>query len=53
MRCTSEKFMLKTKKLPEFLQTCLWSYDLKELDPKDPRDRRLIITQVLNHGTWE
>ena len=37
--------------LPKFLQSTLWSYDLKSLDPK--KDYRLIITQVLNHGNWE
>jgi len=37
--------------LPKFLQSALWSYNLKELDIK--KDKSLIITQVLNHGTWE
>ncbi|MEW6408468.1 MAG: hypothetical protein AB1465_07345 [Patescibacteria group bacterium] len=37
--------------LPKFLQTAPWSYDLKTLDIK--KDRHLIITQILNHGTWE
>lgn len=45
--------MPKTKKLPKLMQTCLWSYDLDELNPEDPEDKHLIITQVLNHGTWE
>jgi len=35
-------------KLPEFLQSCLWSYDISEMD-KD-RDKRLVITQVINYG---
>lgn len=37
--------------LPKFLQSALWSYDLKSLDLKS--DYRLIITQVLNHGNWK
>lgn len=34
--------------LPQFLQPCLASYDLSQLDTK--RDRELIITEVLNKG---
>jgi len=34
--------------LPKFLQPCLASYDLRELDLE--KDKRLIITQVLNKG---
>lgn len=41
------------KKLPKFLQSVLWSYDLDAFDPDNPFDRRLIITQVLNHGSWK
>jgi hypothetical protein len=37
--------------VPKFLQSALWSYDVKDLDPK--RDRKYIISQILNHGTWE
>lgn len=37
--------------LPKFLQPCLASYDLRELDLQE--DRRLIITQVLNKGDDE
>ena len=37
--------------LPQFLQPCLASYDLRELDLKE--DKRLIITQVLNKGNDE
>ncbi|MFH2105379.1 MAG: hypothetical protein ABII72_04055 [Parcubacteria group bacterium] len=39
--------------LPSFLQSCLWSYDLSQLDPENPRDKKVIIAQVLNHGTWQ
>lgn len=35
-------------KLPKFLQRALWSYNLKALDKE--KDKRLIITQVLNYG---
>lgn len=34
--------------LPKFLQSYLASYDLKSLEVK--RDKKLIITQVLNRG---
>ena len=37
--------------IPKKLQSALWSYDLKTLNPK--RHKNLIITQVLNFGTWE
>lgn len=40
----------KTQKLPEFLQPALWSYDINALDLEE--DKYLIITQVLNYGTW-
>lgn len=36
--------------LPEFLQPCLSSYDLSQLDIK--RDKILIITLVLNQGNY-
>lgn len=39
------------KKIPGFLQSVLWSYDLKELDLKE--DKGMIITQVLNYGDWK
>lgn len=35
-------------KLPSFLASCFWSYNLNSLDKI--RDRNLIITQVLNYG---
>lgn len=34
--------------LPSFLQSCLPSYELESLEVK--RDKKLIITQVLNYG---
>lgn len=34
--------------LPSFLQSCLWSYDLSQMD-KD-RDKKLIIAQIINYG---
>lgn len=41
----------KIKKVPEQFQRALWSYDVEKMDLKE--DKREIITQVLNHGTWE
>ena len=35
--------------IPQFIQTFLWSYDIKSLDIS--RDKRRIITNVLNFGT--
>lgn len=35
--------------LPKFLQSVLWSYDIKKIDIKT--DKELIIQQVLNWGT--
>jgi len=37
--------------LSKFLQSALWSYDLKKIDRN--LHKRVIITQILNHGTWE
>lgn len=37
--------------LPQFLQPCLASYDLSQLDTK--RDKKLIITEVLNKGNYQ
>ena len=37
--------------VPKFLQSALWSYDVTKLNRR--RDKKYIITQVLNHGTWE
>ena len=39
-----------SSELPIEVRACLWSYDPARLDLK--RDRREIITQVLNYGTW-
>lgn len=38
-------------KLPKFLQSALWSYDLDVFDPESPADKKIIIEQVLNYGT--
>ena len=43
--------MKKNNKLPRFLQSVLWSYDLSKLDAKE--DKETIITQVLNYGDWK
>ncbi len=37
--------------VPKFLQSALYSYNLKSLNAQ--RDYNLIITQVLNHGNWK
>jgi hypothetical protein len=36
--------------LPPGIQACLWSWDPSSLDLR--RDRRLVITRVLNYGRW-
>lgn len=41
---------VKTK-IPLKMKWLFWSYDIKSLDLK--RDKEYIITQTLNHGTWE
>lgn len=40
-----------SSKFPEAVQACLWSYNIDKIDLR--RDRREIITQVLNYGTWD
>ena len=37
--------------LPKFLQSCFWSYNLKNIDIKN--DKQLIIQQILNYGNWQ
>jgi len=41
----------KKFKILQKLQKVLWSYDVRDLDLK--KDKKYIITQVLNYGTWE
>ena len=43
--------MKRNKNLPNFLQSALWSYDLKKLNKE--KDKNLIITHILNYGNWE
>ena len=43
--------MKKHEKLPESFQRALWSYDISKIDYK--KDKREVITQVLNHGDWQ
>ncbi|MBU0708139.1 hypothetical protein KJ596_00085 [Patescibacteria group bacterium] len=38
-------------KIPSHLQSALWSYRLDKLNTDDPKDKNLVITSVLNHGT--
>jgi hypothetical protein len=40
--------MRNKMKIPGFVATCLWSYDIRKLDLQ--RDKGMIITQVLNYG---
>ena len=35
------------------MQSALWSYNLSQMDREDKSDKRIIIEQVLNYGTWE
>lgn len=41
----------KIKKVPKQFQRALWSYDINKMDLGE--DKKEIITQVLNYGTWE
>ena len=39
------------RKVPKNFQKVLWSYNINKMDLEE--DKREIITQVLNYGTWE
>jgi len=41
----------KIKKVPKQFQRVLWSYNINKIDLEE--DKKEIITQVLNYGTWE
>jgi len=41
----------KKYRILQKLQNVLWSYDVRDLDVA--RDKKYIITQVLNYGTWQ
>lgn len=41
----------KIEKVPKQFQRVLWSYDINKMDLGE--DKKEIITQVLNYGTWE
>ena len=49
MTAKNVKINIMSAKLPVFMQSCLWSYDISKIDPK--KDQYLIITQALNYGT--
>jgi len=34
--------------LPQFMQSCLWSYDISKMDSQ--KDQHLVITQALSFG---
>ncbi len=38
-------------KLPTFMQSCLWSYDISKIDPQ--KDQYLVITQALSFGNQQ
>ena len=39
------------KKIPKQFQRVLWSYNVNKMDLEE--DKKEIITQVLNYGTWK
>lgn len=41
----------RNSRMPASVKRTLWSYDLRRIDRE--RDKTLIITQVLNYGTWD
>lgn len=41
----------KIKKVPKQFQRTLWSYNIDKMNLEE--DKKEIITQVLNYGTWE
>lgn len=41
----------KIKRVPKQFRRVLWSYDINKMDLEE--DKKEIITQVLNYGTWE
>ena len=41
---------MKTK-IPKKFQRIIWSYDISKVDLE--KNKREIITQVLNYGTWQ
>jgi hypothetical protein len=43
--------MRRKKKVPKSFQNCLWYCNISKMDIE--RDKKEIITQVLNYGTWE
>lgn len=43
--------MKRRYKLPSFLKSVLWSYDINEMDLG--KDKETIIAQVLNYGDWK
>lgn len=43
--------MNRKNKIPKFLQSVLWSYNINKMGLEE--DKEIIITQVLNYGDWE
>lgn len=46
-----ENKMKRKMQIPESIKSILWSYDLTDVDVEE--NKEMIITQVLNYGTWE
>lgn len=42
---------IRKRRLPKFLKSLLWSYDIKNLSLE--KDKEIIITQVVNYGSWD
>jgi len=42
---------MKNRKLPAFLRSFLWSYDISKLGADEHKE--IVITQILNYGTAE
>jgi len=43
--------MKNIKIIPKSFQRSLWSYDINKINLE--RDKKEVITQVLNHGDWQ
>lgn len=44
---------MKSNRVPKFLQSVLWSFNISKMRLDNPSDKREIITQVLNCGGEE
>ena len=46
-----QEIIMKGKKLPARFKRSLWSYKINKIDIE--KNKEEIITQVLNHGSWD